>query len=178
MSQESKESQESQEVDDSQQVSLLKNPLELALCGLLVAIVSLTFIQVVSRYVIGASLAWSEELALYLFLWLAVLASAYAFKTGSHFALRFMVDALGTKMQKAVSYLALLIVCTFLIIFTWKAAGYTYSMRGQTGPGTGFSMAVPYSSLVVGGILMLYYAITSSLKEIRQLGQQECDSKR
>ena len=62
---------------------------------ILVAIVGVTFTQVLFRYVFQLSLAWSEELARYLFLWLAFLASAYAFKTRSHFALRFLVDRFG-----------------------------------------------------------------------------------
>jgi TRAP-type C4-dicarboxylate transport system permease small subunit len=61
-----------------------KTPLEASLCILLVAIVAVTFIQVLFRYLFHFSLAWSEELARFFFLWLAALTSAYAFKTKSH----------------------------------------------------------------------------------------------
>ena len=76
-----------------------KNPLEVVLCVVLVAIVVVTFSQVLFRYVFRTSLDWSEELARFLFLWLAALSSAYAFKTKSHFALRFVVNRFGTGLR-------------------------------------------------------------------------------
>lgn len=150
----------------------LSNPLEGVLCGLLIAIVVVTFIQVLFRYVFHFSLAWSEELARYLFLWLAALTAAYAFKKGSHFALRFLVDRLGERMQKVISGVVMMIISLFLILFTWKATEYTISMASQTAPSTGLSMAVPYSSGIVGGLLMLYYVIRNWLHELHQSSQE------
>ncbi len=151
--------------------SILENPLEGSLCFILAAIVGLTFIQVLFRYVFHFSLAWSEELARYLFLWLAALASAYAFKTKSHFALRFLVNRMGKRLQRITGALVVLITSLFLIIFTWKAIEFTIAMSGQTAPSTGMSMAVPYSSLIVGGVLMLYYVIKNGLQDFRQSHQ-------
>ncbi len=138
---------------------LLKQPLELSLCVILVAIVGVTFIQVLFRYIFHLSLAWSEELARYLFLWLAALASAYAFKTKSHFALRFLVDRFGKGLQKATGTFVSFVIAVFLIIFIWKATEFTLGMAKQVAPSTQMSMAVPYSSAVVGGVLMLYYVL-------------------
>ena len=138
---------------------LWKQPLEFSLCTILVGIVGVTFIQVLFRYIFKLSLAWSEELARYLFLWLAALASAYAFKTRSHFALRFLVDRFGKRLQKMINTLVTLVVALFLMIFVWKAMEFTISMAKQVAPSTQMSMAVPYSSTVVGGILMLYYVL-------------------
>ena len=137
----------------------LKQPLELSLCVILVAIVLVTFAQVLFRYIFHMSLAWSEELARYLFLWLAALAAAYAFKTKSHFALRFLVDRLGKKLQNLIETLVVFIVSGFLAIFIWKSVEYTIGMAEQVSPSIQMSMAIPYSSVVVGGILMLYYVL-------------------
>jgi len=153
----------------------LNNPLEAALASLLSAIVLLTFTQVLFRYIFQWSLAWTEELALFLFMWLAALASAYAFKLGTHFALRFLVNSLGKQVQKTVSFVVMLIISLFLILFTWKAVGYTIIMAGQTAPGTGLSMAVPYSSAIVGGILMLYYVIKNWLLDLRRPHEEKED---
>ena len=151
----------------------LKNPLEVALCSLLISIVMLTFMQVLFRYVFHASLAWTEELARFIFMWLAALASAYAFKTKSHFALRFMVERLSKQGQKFISFVVVVIMAVFLVLFTWKSIEYTILMSGQIAPSTGFSMAVPYSSAIVGGALMLYYMIKSWLQDLRQPQPEE-----
>ncbi len=66
--------------------TLVKYPLEIAVSAILVALVTVTFSQVVFRYLLHAPLAWSEELARFLLMWMASLSAAYAFKTRSHFA--------------------------------------------------------------------------------------------
>jgi len=147
---------------------LWKQPLELSLCVILVSIVGVTFIQVLFRYIFHLSLAWSEELARYLFLWLAALASAYAFKTKSHFALRFLVDRFGKGLQKATGTFVSFVVSGFLVIFVWKATEFTLSMAKQVAPSTQMSMAVPYSSAVVGGILMLFYVLRNWWLDIQE----------
>jgi C4-dicarboxylate transporter DctQ subunit len=147
--------------------SLIRRPLELALCIVLVAIVVVTFMQVLFRYVFQLSLAWTEELARFLFMWLAALAAGYAFKTKSHFALRFVVDRFSKAGQRTTATLVTLLMSLFLLLFTWKAIEYTQSVAGQIGPGTGLSMSIPFSSSVFAGLLMLYYVIRNWLHDIR-----------
>lgn len=151
--------------------TIFKQPLELSLCVILVGIVGVTFTQVLFRYIFHLSLAWSEELARYLFLWLAALASAYAFKTRSHFALRFLVDRFGKRIQNLIRSLVAFIVSGFLAIFIWKSLEFTISMSKQVAPSTQMSMAVPYSSVVVGGALMLYYVLRNWWSDIRSEGK-------
>jgi TRAP-type C4-dicarboxylate transport system permease small subunit len=159
--------------DKRQLAEALKQPLELSLCVILIAIVLVTFTQVLFRYIFHLSLAWSEELARYLFLWLASLAAAYAFKTKSHFALRFLVDRLGKKLQNLIETLVVFIVSGFLVIFIWKSVEYTVSMAKQVSPSIQMSMAVPYSSVVVGGILMLYYVLSNWWSDIHNKKRED-----
>lgn len=139
--------------------TLWRHPIEFALCILLVGIVVITFTQVLFRYVFQFSLAWTEELARFFFMWIAALSVGYAFKTKSHFALNFVVDRFGSGTQRIMSTLVALLMVIFLVLFTWKAIEYTFSASDQYGPSTGLSMAVPYSSAVFAGFLMLFYII-------------------
>jgi TRAP-type C4-dicarboxylate transport system permease small subunit len=164
----------SKETNTQTSKPLWKQPLEFSLCVILVGIVGVTFIQVLFRYIFHLSLAWSEELARYLFLWLAALASAYAFKLKSHFALRFLVKRFGKGLQRATGTFVSLIIAVFLVIFIWKATEFTFSMAKQVAPSTQMSMAVPYSSAVVGGVLMLFYVIRNWWSDIRE--KEEVDN--
>jgi TRAP-type C4-dicarboxylate transport system permease small subunit len=165
--------------DTKKLADALKQPLELTLCVILVAIVLVTFIQVLFRYIFHLSLAWSEELARYLFLWLAALAAAYAFKTKSHFALRFLVDRFGKRFQSITGTLVAFIVSGFLAIFIWKSVEYTLGMAKQVSPSIQMSMAIPYSSVVVGGVLMLFYVLRNWWSDIhskkRGVNQSQVD---
>ena len=142
-------------------------PLEITLCILLIAIVIITFIQVLFRYVFQLSLAWTEELARFVFLWLASLSIAYAFKLKSHFALTFLIDRMNMEYKRILYFIVNGVMLTFLIIFVWTATEYNVSVISQIGPSTGLSMFVPYSSLIIGGLLMIYYILQDVLKNIK-----------
>ena len=116
------------------------------------------------RYVFQFSLAWTEELARYIFLWLSALSIAYAFKLKSHFALTFLVDRFQKKHRIIIHTMVNVLVLLFLSIFVWKSCEYTLSVIDQVGPGTGLSMSVPYSSSIFSGILMIYYIVQDFIK--------------
>lgn len=141
--------------------TLVKYPLEIAVSTILVALVTVTFSQVVFRYLLQAPLSWSEELARFLLMWMASLSAAYAFKTRSHFALRFVVDRFNPSMRRAIGTFVTLLVVGFLAVFAWQSLKFTIEVRNMSAPATQMSLAVPYSSALVGSVLMLYYVIVN-----------------
>ena len=147
-----------------QATGLSRQPLELTLCAILLALVAVTFAQVLCRYVLLMSLSWSAEAARFLLMWMASLSAAYAFKTRSHFALRFVVDRLAPTAQRRVEMLVTAVVIAFLGVFAWQALKFTLEVRTMVAPATGISMAIPYSSAFVGTVLMLYYVVRQALR--------------
>jgi len=158
--------------------ALRRQPLEAVLCVILVTIVTITLAQVVFRYVLQLSLTWSEELARFLLMWLAALSSAYAFKVRSHFALHFVVDRFDERARQVIGTLVTALVSLFLIVFAWESAKFLLVVRDQTAPGTGMSMAVPYSSALVGSLLMLYYVVKDWWRgaDLTEAGPDEPDA--
>ncbi len=148
----------------------LTHPLELLLCLLMVAIVAVTFAQVVFRYALENPLSWSEESARFLFMWLTMLGAAYAFKLKSHFALTFLSKRLNEMWQKILSTLITLVLSVFLVFFIWKGFYLIFTVAiDQIAPATQLPVAVPYLSGPVGGILMLYYIIRNWFEELRNI---------
>ena len=143
----------------SSATDLRGKPLELVLCVLLIAMVGVTFSQVLFRYVFQLSLAWSEELARFLLLWVGSLSAAYAFKTRSHFALTFAVQRVPPGPRKQLARLVTALVAVLLAVFAWQAFWFTLEVRTMVAPATGVSMSIPYSSAFVGSLLMLYYIL-------------------
>ena len=127
----------------------LLHPLETVLCLLLVSLVVLIFAQVVTRYLLHVSLSWSEEMARYLLMWLAMLSAAYGFKIKAHFALVFLVNRFPEGTRRVISLGVAILVCALLGLFVLKAVEITWSVRRQTGPATGLSKAFPYSAGIV-----------------------------
>ncbi|MDE2921652.1 MAG: TRAP transporter small permease [Acidobacteriota bacterium] len=147
--------------------ALLRHPLEVAVCTILVALVAVTFSQVVFRYVLEASLSWSEELARFLLMWLAALSTAYAMKTGAHFALHFVVDRTPPAMRRLISSAVALSASAFLAVFAYQSLRFAIEVHDMLAPATRMSMAVPYSSAFVGSTLTLYYVLVNWRRELR-----------
>lgn len=153
-------------------IKLLCHPLEVVLCCILVAMVAITFSQVVSRYVLHVSLSWSEEASRFLLIWLAMLSAAYGFKVRTHFALTIVVDRFGARAKRTVGALVVVAMALFLCVFVFEAVAVTRNAVGRIGPGTQISMAVPYSSTIVGGVLMLYYVLRTGWRDFRGQGKE------
>lgn len=148
---------------------LCRNPLKAVLCVLLVAVTSVAFAQVVCRYFLHYSLSWSEELARFLFMWITLLGAAYGFKTKSHFSLVFIVNRFGLRLQRIIGGFVVVMCCVFLIIFIVKAIEFIWVVAiHQIAPGTQMNMALPYLSVPVGGLLMLFYILQGWWHEYRK----------
>jgi len=147
--------------------ALLRHPLEVAVSSVLVALVAVTFSQVVFRYVLQASLSWSEELARFLLMWLAALSTAYAMKTGAHFALHFVVDRTPPAMRRLIGSAVALSASAFLAVFAYQSLRFAIEVHDMLAPATRMSMAVPYSSAFVGSTLTLYYVLVNWRRELR-----------
>lgn len=146
---------------------LVRHPLEVAVCTILVALVAVTFSQVVFRYVLQASLSWSEELARFLLMWLAALSTAYAMKTGAHFALHFVVDRTPPAIRRLIGSAVALSASAFLAVFAYQSLRFAIEVHDMLAPATRMSMAVPYSSAFVGSTLTLYYVLVNWRRELR-----------
>lgn len=140
----------------------LRHPLETAVCGLLIAMTTVVFSQVVARYVFEAPLSWSEELARFLLMWLSMLSAAYAFKTKSHFALRVVVGKLSKSAQRIMALFVHGVVAIFFAILLYFSIVFVNGVEGHIAPALQIPMQIPYASIVIGCCLILYETLRSA----------------
>ena len=153
--------------------TIFRHPLESVLCVLISALSIVTFSQVVARYIFQAPLSWSEELARFLLLWLAMLSGAYAFKIKAHFSLHFIVNTVSRKMQKIISLFASLLVIFFLVGFVYHSFKFVIGVKGHLAPALQIPMEIPYSACIVGSMLMLFYVLKTFIKDINSKNPME-----
>ena len=120
-------------------------------CG--AGIVLLIFSGVLSRFVFHYSIAWSEELARFLFLWGALFGAAAACRTGQHGGIPLLMDRLSPGAQRAVEIVVGLGVTGFLGYLAWQSWGTTGRAwsTGQVSTTTGIPIWV-----VNGGMLLAF----------------------
>ncbi|UZP66254.1 TRAP transporter small permease [Desulfovibrio mangrovi] len=80
---------------------------ELLGSALLFVMVSIAFINVITRYCIKMSLAWTEEITVNLFVWVVLLGTAFAFRKDSHLGVTMFYDAL-PKWGQRICYVVFL----------------------------------------------------------------------
>lgn len=85
------------------------------------------FVNSVRRYAIGKSIAWGEELPIYLTIYGVMFGIAYAYMTDSHIKFAIFIDMLEEKTKKLVLAFCDLLTCAtgFTLIF----AGHAFAMR-------------------------------------------------
>src|SRR5215467_15146340 len=93
---------------------------------LVVAEVVILFAGVIARYVLHQPLIWSDELASMLFLWLAMLGAAVAFRRAEHMR---MTAVIGSSPPRVRAYLDVVATCAalaFLVLIVHPAYEYAY----------------------------------------------------
>ena len=112
---------------------------------ILVAITIIVFMGVCARYVFRAPFEWTDEFAIYGFIWLCFLGTALAEKNDTHFRVTFLVDKMGPRLRLVVEIFLhiLLFVCLFQFFFD----SMKYYVQGKSGIST--IMQIPLSYIYV-----------------------------
>jgi TRAP-type C4-dicarboxylate transport system permease small subunit len=136
----------------------------LVLCGALLAVmVAIAAAGVVCRFVLHASLSWSEEFDAYLFVWLTCLGAAAGVKLRAHPEVRALADRMPAFAQKVIADLtdgAVVALGIILVVY----GGEMISMMGtETAASMPISMTYPYLAIPVGGALLIFHSLVRIL---------------
>ena len=92
--------------------------------ALVLAETCILFAGVVSRYVFNSPLMWTDELANFLFLWLAMLGAVVAFRRDGHMRLTTFVNSLSPERGQWLGTVGALVVIAFVLEILVPAAQY------------------------------------------------------
>ena len=112
------------------------------------------FAGVVSRYVLHSPLIWSDELASILFLWLAMLGAAVAFRRAEHMRMTAIVSAVRPAMWAYLDTVAVSAALAFLLMIVWPSYEYAYEESFITTPALQISNSWRAAALPVGICMM------------------------
>lgn len=117
------------------------------------------FLQVIFRYIIKYSLPWSEELARYLFVWLALMGAAVGVGKNAHFGIDILVKKLSYRLQKYFNLIGSLFILLFLLVVFYHGSVLTINNWAQLSPAMRIPMSFPYAAVPVSTVLMSVYII-------------------
>jgi len=133
------------------------------LVGSLVFTVLLVFSQVIMRYVFNNSLAWSEELARYIFTWQVWLGTSYGIKYKQHIRVKLFNSRIPMPYRDYVEIIVILIwmaICVFLTINGGMLVSRLLQ-NNQLSPVLRMPMGYVYMCIPVSGLMMIVRLIKS-----------------
>jgi len=125
---------------------------------LVVAEIVILFAGVVARYGLHRPLIWSDELASILFLWLAMLGAAVAFRRSEHMRMTAVVAAARPAMRAYLDVVGTCAALAFLVLIAWPSYEYAYEESFITTPALQIPNVWRAAALPVGIGLMALFA--------------------
>ncbi|PWC41900.1 TRAP transporter large permease subunit [Azospirillum sp. TSO22-1] len=131
---------------------------------LVVAEILVLLAGVVSRYLLHQPIVWSDELASILFLWLAMLGAAVAFRRGEHMRMTAVVGMCPPPVRAFLDLVAIAAPLAFLLMVVGPALEFAEEEMFITTPALDLPNAWRAAALPVGSALMLAMAGLRLLK--------------
>lgn len=127
------------------------NGLVLSVCkwlaiGLVAAIAIIVIASVIWRYGLNHSLAWAEDTAKFLMVWLAFIGAPLGFRHGAHVSIELLPPGLPDFGRRLVRLLVHAIVLALMAAFAWYGWQFAWNGRNQI-------------ALTIGDISMLWIFI-------------------
>ena len=134
---------------------------------LLAVMVLNTTVSVFFRYILGNAISWSEEVSRYLMIWMGFFGMSLATRDREHVGVTFVINALPPVPRRILRYLSDLLVIGFLFLLIVLSVSQIIGSQGETTAALEIPMAIPLSSVTVGGLLMFLQAIRRTARMIR-----------
>jgi TRAP-type transport system small permease protein len=122
-----------------------------ALIGLMMAAMFiLVFTNVVTRYGLGFSVGWAEEIASFLMIWVTFLGAGLALREGRHVAIDLLQDRLPDSARSRLRLALALVILAFLALLTWLGVQFVlFGWRSVTFV-TQIPRGIPYLAVPIG----------------------------
>ncbi len=153
---------------------VLKDGLTRGLELLIIATMALLVVDVVwgvfSRYALGEQTKWTEELARFLLVWVALLGGALAFRTRAHLGVDYFVNQLHPDARRLTAVVADLVVLFFAgaVLLLGGASVVREALAlEQTTPALGWKMGYVYMALPISGFFVVLYTVDNLMETLK-----------
>ena len=125
---------------------------------LFVSMTLIVWVQIFFRFILGGGIAWSEEIAKFLMVWMALLGASILFREGGHIAINYFISKLSFLRYVLLCH-AVLSAALFILLIYY---GIDYAAFGFKciSPASGIRRFWPYLSIPVGGGFLLIQAFS------------------
>ncbi len=139
--------------------SLIEETLKFILRLLLIAMVIITFLQVIMRYVFDSPLTWAEETIGVLMIYFGLIGGSFGIYYGVHISLEIFVERFMKRFDRYIRILEVFIYIFFGLIEIIYGIQIMKLTVFQVLPATGFPVRYTYLALPISGFVMIFFSI-------------------
>lgn len=139
---------------------------------MMVSLSVVVFAQVFSRYVMGNSLKWSEELARYMTIWITFVGASYGFRYGAHIGVEAFKMWLPFRIRRCVDLLAdvaVVVIACLMGYYGYSIIVNVHMKFGQVSPAMRMPIWIAYLAIPVGYALMVIRNIGLSINDVKDI---------
>lgn len=117
---------------------------------------------VFSRYVLGAQSVWTEELAIYLLIWVSLLGASLTYEERGHLGVDYFVGKLHPDAQKAGAVFVELVVLFFAgfgLLYGGSVLVRETLAAGQVTPALGWPKGYLYTAAPIAGVFFIIFSL-------------------
>lgn len=133
---------------------------------ILILLISIVIYSIFMRYVQNNAPGWTEEVSLFLIVYVVFIAGRVALNRGQHVGITFIVDLLPKKASLVARVLSNFGTMTFMVALAWYGYKFSIFFQNFTAPATGVSMFWLYVVIPVGAGLMALEALILLIRDI------------
>lgn len=149
--------------------NLLDRIIRIATGTLMVILVAVMVAQVFFRYVLNSSLTWSEEVAVFLMIWVVFLGSAILVRRWEHVQIPTIVEACPEGLRIVLILIGRIASTACMLVFIWYGTEAFFGNHHAGSFTTGISTRWIKLSIPVGAAFMVVYALIVIAEDIRAI---------
>ena len=131
--------------------------------------VIIVFSNVASRYFLNFSIAWSEEVARFMLIWLAMFGAVLAYVEDEHLGLDILVKQMPRQMAHAVAILADFLVLYAIYLITLGGVEMVGTSWNWMSPATATPYGLVYLVVPAAGIVLFLQTISKMAYHVKLL---------
>jgi TRAP-type transport system small permease protein len=143
----------------SRAFALVDRAVEVFVAVIFAAMCVIGLLQVFNRFVLNASLSWSEEAQIFGHIWIVFLAIPIAYRRGAHLSVEAFRNRFPPAIGRAFDYFIEILWIWFAVALAWLAWRVSEVAKLQSSPGLELPMNYVYYSMVVGGVYLLFVVL-------------------
>ncbi len=144
--------------------------------GTLMAVLSINvLIQILGRQVLKISVPWTDEIARFSFIWMAMIAASSQVRKRAHFTVSILADAIPWKRALTVIIDIIIIFVAFCLFYY----GIRYCQLGMRKVSSVISMRMTwvYAAIPVGSLFMMFYGVEMLLETFGLISPPQAEQK-